>query len=152
MSVLLDVNVLVALLDPGHVFHDVAHDWFGSRETSWATCPVTENGTIRVISHPRYPNSTGTASAAAELVSGLCELPGHVFWPDAVSLLDPEVCDVGHLTTSGQVTDSYLLALAVANSGSLATFDKRLVTSAIRGADDALRVLGGTGSPRLSGA
>ena len=74
--------------------------------------------------------SPKTGSAAAELVSRLRGLAGHVFWPDAVSLLDPEVCDVDHLTTSGQVTDSYLLALAVANSGSLATFDKRLVTSA----------------------
>lgn len=143
MTVLLDVNVLVALLDPGHIFHDVAHDWFGSRETSWATCPVTENGTIRVISHPRYPNSTGSASAAAELVSGLCELPGHVFWPDSVSLLDPDLCNIDQLTTSAQVTDSYLLALAVANSGGLATFDKRIVTSAIPRAEGTPLVLGG---------
>jgi hypothetical protein len=142
VTALLDVNVLVALLDPRHVFHDVAHDWFGSRTDDWATCPVTENGTIRVISHPRYPNSTGTASSAAELVVRLCELPGHVFWADAVSLVDPAVCDISRLTTSGQVTDSYLLALAVANSGRLATFDNRLVTSAVRGGDEALIVLG----------
>lgn len=142
MTALLDVNVLVALLDPRHVFHDVAHDWFGSRTDDWATCPITENGTIRVISHPRYPNSTGTASSAAELVSRLRGLPGHVFWADAVSLVDRAVCDTSRLTTAGQVTDSYLLALAVANSGRLATFDQRLVTSAVRGGDEAVIVLG----------
>ncbi|HQR80525.1 MAG TPA: PIN domain-containing protein [Actinomycetota bacterium] len=142
MTALLDVNVLVALLDPRHVFHDVAHHWFGSRTDDWATCPITENGTIRVISHPRYPNSTGTASSAAELVSRLRGLPGHVFWADAVSLVDRAVCDTSRLTTSGQVTDSYLLALAVANSGRLATFDQRLVTSAVRGGDEAVIVLG----------
>lgn len=146
MTVLLDVNVLVALLDPGHVFHDVAHAWFGVRETSWATCPMTENGTIRVISSPRYPNTTGTASAAADLVAGLCEIPGHVFWPDSVSLLDSEVCQKDRLATSGQVTASYLLALAVANSGRLATFDKQVATSAITGGDRAVFVLGGSTS------
>ncbi|MCU0279895.1 MAG: PIN domain-containing protein [Candidatus Nanopelagicales bacterium] len=141
MTALPDVNVLVALLDPGHEFHDVAHRWFGKRTTAWATCPLTENGTIRVISHPRYPNSTGTASAAADLVRRLCELPGHVFWPDAVSLLDPEICDLDRLTSSGQVTDSYLLALAVSHAGSLVTFDKRLVTMAIPGGDTVVSVL-----------
>ena len=148
MSALLDVNVLVALLDPAHVFHDVAHDWFGAREDSWATCPITENGTIRVISNPRYPNTTGTASAAAELMAGLRELPGHVFWADSVSLLDPAVCNVDSLVTSAQVTDAYLLALAVANSGRLATFDKRMVTSGIPGGDRAVLTLGGTRTSR----
>lgn len=142
MSVLPDVNVLIALLDPRHVFHDVAHEWFGALETSWATCPLTENGTIRVISNPRYPNTTGTASAAADLVARLCELPGHVFWVDSVSLLSPGVCRIDRLTTSGHVTDCYLLALAVANSGRLATFDKRIVTSTIPGGDSALLALG----------
>lgn len=143
MSVLLDVNVLIALVDPGHVFHDVAHEWFGSRATNWATCPVTENGSIRVISNPRYPNSTGTASVAAELIRGLCDLPGHEFWPDSVSLLHPGVCDIGRLTTAGQVTDTYLLALAVANSGRLATFDKRLAAGAVPGGEAAILPLGG---------
>lgn len=142
MSVLLDVNVLVALIDPGHVFHDVAHEWFGARKTSWATCPLTENGIIRVISNPRYPNAIGTTAEAARLVRGLCALPGHEFWPDSMSLLSPEVCDLSRLTTSGQVSDSYLLALTVANGGRLATFDQRLVTAAIPGSDGVVMTLG----------
>lgn len=142
MSALLDVNVLVALVDPGHVFHDVAHEWFGSRSANWATCPITENGAIRVISNPRYPNAVGAAFEAAELMKELCSLPGHEFWPDAVSLLSPDICHSKRLTASGQVTDSYLLALAVANSGRLATFDKRLVTSAIPGGRSAVLLLG----------
>lgn len=145
MIALLDVNVLIALLDPGHVFHDVAHEWFGARETAWATCPLTENGAVRVISHPRYPNTTGAASAAADIMTELCALPGHVFWPDSVSLLDSELVNTNRLTASKQVTDSYLLALAVANSGRLATFDKRLPTSAITGGEAAVLVLGGPG-------
>jgi len=114
----------------------------GARKTSWATCPLTENGAVRVVSNPRYPNTTGTASAAADLVGGLCGLLGHVFWPDSVSLLDPDVCQIGYLTASGQVTDSHLLALAVANSGRLATFDRRIVTSAVPAGDRAVLVLG----------
>ena len=148
MTVLLDVNVLVALLDPRHVFHDVAHDWFGARTDQWATCPITENGVIRVISHPRYPNTTGTPAAAADLVSQLRGLPGHVFWPDSVSLLDDAVCDRQQLSASGHLTDAYLIALAVANSGQIATFDRRLVASAIPGGEAAVKVLGGRAGQR----
>lgn len=142
MTSLLDVNVIVALLDPGHIFHDVAHQWFAARSDQWATCPTTENGTIRVISNPKYPNPTGSAGAAADLISTMCLLPGHVFWPDTVSLLHPGSCRKELLSSSRQVTDSYLLALAVANSGRLATFDRRIVTSAIPGADRAVLILG----------
>lgn len=142
MTVLLDVNVLVALIDPGHVFHDVAHDWFATRAGDWATCPLTENGVVRVISQPRYPNSTGTPATAIEIVRGLCALPGHVFWPDTVSLLDPHLLDSARLSASGQVTDSYLLALAIANSGRLATFDRRMAAAAIPGGESAVLVLG----------
>jgi uncharacterized protein len=129
---LLDINVLIALMDPGHVQHDHAHDWFSSKGSyAWATSPLTENGVLRIIGHPRYPNSPGTPAAAAELLASLRKLPGHAHWPDDISLLDPQHVNTARLLESSQVTDSYLLALARAHGGQLATFDQRLVTDAV---------------------
>lgn len=130
---LLDVNVLIALIDPTHIQHDVAHDWFSAQgQQAWATCPLTENGVLRIVGHARYPNSPGTPAAVAPLIKTLRALPGHRFWPDSISLLDDDKLDSTRLLTSGQVTDSYLLALACAQGGQLATFDRRLVTDAVR--------------------
>ena len=129
---LLDVNVLVALIDPAHVQHDRAHDWFAhSGKKAWATCPVTENGVLRVVGHPHYPNSPGAPAVVAELMTGLLALPGHEFWPDDVSIMDSNRVDHARLLNSAQVTDSYLLALAVAHGGHLATFDRKLVAGAV---------------------
>lgn len=142
MTFLLDVNVLIALIDPTHVGHGAAHAWFqreGSR--SWATCPMTENGVIRIVGHPNYPNSPGSPAAVAVIVSRLRALPGHKFWPDDISLVDNTYVDASHVLTSGQVTDSYLLALAVARQGRLATLDRRLSTKAVRGGKAALHLL-----------
>jgi hypothetical protein len=138
---LLDVNVLIALVDPAHVQHDAAHDWFDRHaRAAWATCPVTENGLLRIVGHPRYPNSPGTPAAVAELLAGLRALPGHSFWPDDISLLDARI-DSTRLLHPAQVTDSYLLALALAHGGQLATFDRRLVVDAVQGGAQALCVL-----------
>ena len=143
MTYLLDVNVLIALIDPAHVQHDAAHDWFAKQgKKSWATCPLTENGVMRIVGHARYPNSPGTPAAVAQLMTGLCELPGHVFWPDDISLLDTKILDASRLLSSAQVTDSYLLVLAIAHDGKLATFDRRLVVDAVRGGKKGLQLIG----------
>jgi toxin-antitoxin system PIN domain toxin len=140
---LLDVNVLIALLDPAHVQHDQAHEWFAEEGAqAWASCPLTQNGLLRIVGHPRYPGSPGSPAAVAHLAAGLFSLPGHEFWPDDVSLLDAALVDATRLLTSAQVTDSYLLALARAHGGRLATLDRRLVASAVRGGGEALRVIG----------
>lgn len=139
---LLDVNVLVALIDPVHVQHDAAHRWFaGGARNSWATCPLTENGVIRIVGHPRYPNSPGPPSAVVPLVTGLRALSGHVFWPDDITLLDTKKFVPTRLLNSNQVTDTYLLGLAKARRGQLATFDRRLLTNAAIGGGDALHVI-----------
>ncbi|HWE06081.1 MAG TPA: TA system VapC family ribonuclease toxin [Rhizomicrobium sp.] len=131
---LLDVNVLVALIDPSHIHHDGAHEWFAAEgQSAWATCPLVENGVLRVVGHPRYPNSPGSPAAVAQMLRIMCELPGHVFWPDDVSVLDAAALDTGRLLASSQVTDTYLLALARAHNGKLASFDRRLVVDAITG-------------------
>ncbi len=141
---LLDVNVLVALIDPAHIQHDLAHQWFAALgKHAWTTCPLTENGVLRIVGDTRYPNSPNTPAAVAELLSGMLALPGHLFWADDISLLNPQKLDTARLLNSGQVTDSYLLALACAHGGQLATFDRRLVTDAVRGGAQALHVIQG---------
>lgn len=142
MTFLLDVNVLIALIDPGHVAHDAAHDWFGREgNQSWATCPLTENGVVRIVGNPRYPNSPGSPAVAAEILSAMRTLDGHVFWPDDISLFNSVDVDPARILTSAQVTDTYLLALAKSKGGMLATFDRRLSAAAIRNGKSALHVI-----------
>ncbi|TAL75226.1 MAG: VapC toxin family PIN domain ribonuclease [Rhodanobacter sp.] len=138
---LLDVNVLLALLDPTHPHHAPAHAWFATARASRASCNLTENGALHNMSHPRYGNAVATTAIAADLLAELCSQPGHVYWPADLSLLDSPLIDRSRLLTSEQVTDTWLLALAVQRGGKLATFDKRLVTSAVQGGDAALQVI-----------
>jgi toxin-antitoxin system PIN domain toxin len=139
---LLDVNVMIALIDPAHVQHDRAHDWFSATgRHAWATCPLTENGVLRIVGHARYPSSPGTPAAVAELVAILRGLGGHEHWPDDVSLFDGQLVDTARLLDSAQVTDTYLLALARAHGGKLATFDRHLVTDAVVNGASALHLI-----------
>ncbi|MGN6374723.1 MAG: TA system VapC family ribonuclease toxin [Sphingomonas sp.] len=144
MTFLLDVNVLIALIDPAHVGHDAAHLWLerdGRRD--WATCPITQNGVVRIVGHPRYPNTPGSAAEAAAIVASLCALEGHSFWSDDISLFGNDRVDPSEIRTPAQVTDSYLLALAAAHGGKLATFDRKLSVRAVRGGRKSLHVIGG---------
>ncbi len=142
MSFLLDVNVIIALVDPFHVFHDRAHDWFERKSRQgWATCPLSENGAIRIMGHRRYLEGPGSPARAADLVRGLRETPNHRFWPDSISLLDDSSVLIEMVVHSAQVTDTYLLALAVHNRGALATFDRKLSTAAVTGGGEGLHVI-----------
>lgn len=121
MTFLLDVNVLIALIDPAHIGHDAAHRWFDAEgKDAWATCPITENGVIRIVGNPNYPNTPGSTAVVAEIIARIRALPGHIFWPDDISLVDADHVDAGEVLTSAQVTDTYLLASAVAHGGKLA--------------------------------
>lgn len=132
MIYLLDVNVLVALIDPAHVAHDDAHDWFGAEgHLGWATCPITENGVLRILGNPKYPNSPGSPAAVAGILRQLRGLVGHVFWAEDFSLVDADQVNADRVLTTGQVTDTYLLALAARQGGRLATFDRRLSVDAV---------------------
>ena len=129
---LLDVNVLIALVDSAHVQHDDAHAWFSRvGKRNFATCPITENGLLRIVGHPKYPNSPGPPSAVANLLTAFRELPGHHFWPDNISVADSTHVEVGLLSNHSRVTDSYLLALARAYEGRLATMDRKLAPDAV---------------------
>jgi hypothetical protein len=139
---LLDVNVLIALLDPAHVHHGDAHDWFSTKgRKAWATCPLTENSVLRILGDHRYPNSPGNPAAVARLLAEFFSLPGHVFWPDDITILDRQKFDPSRLLTSHQVTDSYLLALAHAHRGQLATLDRRLIPDAVKSGPESLHLI-----------
>lgn len=134
MRALLDVNVLIALLDAGHVMHDRAMSWL-AREIrhGWASCPIVENGVVRIMSQPAYPASR-PAAVVAERLAEACASPDHAFWPEDVSLLAPGLIDWNRVLGHRQVTDAYLLALAVRNQGRLVTFDRRISPDAVTGA------------------
>jgi toxin-antitoxin system PIN domain toxin len=134
---LLDINVLLALLDRDHVDHVLARDWL-DREIAagWASCAITQNGAVRVMSQPRYPSPVAPA-VVADLLERACATPHHEFWSCEISLLDPRVVDRRRLHGPRQVTDAYLLALAVRRGGRFVTFDQAVVTSAVPGATGA---------------
>jgi len=131
MRALLDVNVLIALLDASHAHHDAATKWIGKNiESGWASCPITQNGTIRILSQPAYPNSVSTVEAAARLREAVSTIY-HEFWADDVSMLDDGTFNWSVLLNARQLTDAYLLSLAVKNKGCFVTFDRGITLSAV---------------------
>jgi toxin-antitoxin system PIN domain toxin len=131
---LLDVNVLVALFDPDHIHHETAHDWFSdARSEGWSTCPMTENGLIRVLANPRYGSPPSTLPSLVNRLKKFRSSGDHEFWEDDLSL-----CDAAFNTAStrghGQLTDVYLLGLAHRRGGRLATFDRSIPLAAVTGA------------------
>ncbi len=134
MIALLDVNVLVALFDAAHVHHPLAQAWLGAhRSLGWATCPITENGCVRVLSQPRYPGALPVAEVTRRLRSATSS-EDHTFWPDSISVCDPRLFAHDQVLSPKPLTDVYLLALAVANGGRLVTFDRTISLSAAHGA------------------
>jgi uncharacterized protein len=137
MRALLDVNVLLALFDQAHIHHSRARHWFSSRAgEGWASCPLTQNGFIRIISQPRYPQPI-TTTRAFGLLDAATATDLHEFWPADITLLDRSVVDRSRIHGPRQLTDLYLLALAVNKGGCLATFDDAIALSAVPGADPA---------------
>ena len=139
---LLDVNVLIALIDPRHVHHEPSHRWFQAHGCDgWATCPLTQNALLRILGNPRYPNSPGGPAVGMSLLQGLLAHPAHVFWSDALSWDAAGVFMGDGLLHHGQITDTYLLALAVHHQGTLVSFDARLSSKAVCGGSQALQLI-----------
>ncbi|HEX6973824.1 MAG TPA: TA system VapC family ribonuclease toxin [Vicinamibacterales bacterium] len=137
---LLDVNVLIALFDPTHVHHEPAHDWFAdNRSRGWATCPLTENAFVRILSRPLPGRPVERPAILAGHLRALCGAADHLFWPDTISLLDPDRFELSG-APQRELTDIYLAALASAHGGVLATFDASIFVAAAPGAD--LEVIG----------
>ena len=140
MSVgLLDVNMLIALSWPSHLHHRVAQAWFSKPAAKgWATCPLTQCAFVRISSNPKIIPDAVTPAEAFELLRQIVAQEHHTFWPDDIGVLEadmPKSLVVGHR----QITDAYLLGLALRHGGRLVTLDKGILTlvpseSACRGA------------------
>ena len=134
MRALLDVNVLIALLDSDHLHHAAAATWLKENiRTGWASCPLTQNGCIRIMSQTGYPNAL-PAAAIAERLAAATATTHHVFWPDAISMLDAGRIAWNAVLGARQVTDVYLLTLAVQQGGRLVTLDRAVPLKAVPGA------------------
>jgi predicted nucleic acid-binding protein len=138
---LLDVNTLLAFHDPERVPSTPAHRWFETLRTSdtWATCPITENAFVRIASGPNYPGLAGDVSAMTAILQRSCSRGNHRFWTSDITIRD--VLRPGAVITYAQVTDVYLLGLAVGKGGKLATFDRRIPASAVVGGPEALEII-----------
>jgi uncharacterized protein len=134
MISLLDINVLIALIDSAHPFHRTATNWAHSHaSTGWASCPLTQNGCIRILSQPNYKQPVLIQQALRTLHT-LCQSPFHHFWADDLSLLSTDAFDHNKIHGHRQITDVYLLGLAVKNQGRLVTLDGQIPLSAVKGA------------------
>ncbi|MCD8536245.1 MAG: PIN domain-containing protein [Burkholderiaceae bacterium] len=126
MRALLDVNVLIALLDASHIHHRRASAWLESEiKHGWASCPLTQNGCLRIMSQPSYPQGLNVSLVAERLAQATDHL-AHRFIPDDYSLLDAEFLDWSRLLGHRQITDAYLLGLAVNHGCRFVSFDARI--------------------------
>jgi predicted nucleic acid-binding protein len=138
-----DVNTLLALLDPMHVHHEAAHQWYASQSPMQIVlCSHVENGVIRVASQPKYPNYLGTGARVREALGNFARQLKTRSCDREVSLLNDGVLVKPELLTPSSVTDLYLLALASVNGIRLATFDQKIPAHAIAGGVDALEIIG----------
>jgi toxin-antitoxin system PIN domain toxin len=134
MRALLDVNVLIALLDADHASHRTALTWFGKNASDgWASCPIAQNGCVRIMSHPGYPNAHPVREIVERLRAATTDA-SHSFWAESESFLNEDLVDTTRVHGPRQITDVYLLALAVANRGRLVTFDSSIAVGAVKGA------------------
>lgn len=132
---LLDVNVWIALLDDAHQFSDLANEFIAHPSTRIATCPLVENGVIRVMAMPAYSRGGGLPIAVVRArLQQACRELDHAFWADDVSLRDDTLVDFTRVQGHQQLSDLYLLALAVRHGGRLVTFDRAVALSSVRGA------------------
>jgi toxin-antitoxin system PIN domain toxin len=132
MRALLDINVLLALFDADHIHHTLARDWLGAHiGAGWASCPITQNGFVRIVCQPAYPKPLPPASAIA-LLREATSMPHHAFWSDDASILDDARIDASRIHGPRQLTDVYLLALAQWHGGRFVTFDRGVPVGALR--------------------
>jgi hypothetical protein len=135
MRALLDVSVLLPLFDAGHIHHQAARGWYtANAKAGWASCPLTQNGFVRIVCQPKYPRPARMLDALAVLRQQIGEAD-HELWPDDVSITDEALFDPAFILGPSQIADVYLLGLAVKNGGRLVTFDRGIPVKAVRGAE-----------------
>ncbi len=135
MRALLDVNVWVALFDDAHQFSAQAYAFIETPGVQIATCPLTENGVVRVLSLPSYSRRGGLSiQRVRQRLQEACAALDHAYWPDDLSLRDDRHFNFNRVQGHNQITDLYLLALAVARGGRLASFDPSIALGSVQGA------------------
>ena len=133
LGALFDVNALIALVDPHHTSHSTMHRWFaGHAGHGWSTCPLVENGLVRVLSQPSYRGGQRTPATVITLLRALTASPHYQFWRDDVSLSDATLFNPDYIIGARQVTDAYLLGLAARHGGQVVSFDRSMPWQAIR--------------------
>ena len=122
-----DLNVLVAAAWPNHLHHPVARRWFMEQASQgWATCPVTQSGFLRLSSNPRIVEDAVSPQEARRLLQRMIRFGDHSFWPDDLGWTGEWDLPLSLLTGHRQITDAYLLGLAVLHGGRLVTLDHTL--------------------------
>jgi uncharacterized protein len=143
---LLDTNILLALAWPNHLHHAEVTRWFSRKAvTRFRTCPITETGFVRISSNPSFSSAAVLPGEAIVILERITGLPGHGFWPDNLPLSDAFAA-YPILGSYRQITDGYLLSLAVAHDGILATLD-RGITALARGFPERLELVADTDLP-----
>jgi uncharacterized protein len=126
---LLDANVLIALAWPTHSAHERVQRWFSrNAKQGWATCPFTECAFVGIVSNPAFSPNFLTLPEAIRLLTLNVNHPGHRFWADDLPFEDAVHHFRGRLVGHNQITDGYLLGLALHKQGRLATLDESLAT------------------------
>jgi toxin-antitoxin system PIN domain toxin len=119
------VNVLIALLEPGHGFFQKAQQWFrSSGKDNWGVCPLTEIGFVRITTNPSFFPGPRTHEEATSILAKLADRPGYRYWPITESWTSLTSAFADRITGHQQVTDAYLLGLAIKENGVLVTFDR----------------------------
>ncbi len=132
MRALLDINVLLALLDRDHIQHEQGRRWFQQQvHHGWASCAVTQNGFIRILSQPSYPGPVATLQATRLLATATSTVH-HEYWGSEVSILDETIFNHSRIHGPRQLTDVYLLGLAAHHCGRLVTFDRTIALASVR--------------------
>lgn len=136
MTSLLDVNALISLLDANHVYHAAITGWMGQNDGHWATCPITQNGYLRIVTQASYPNAINMKQAIRTLSRAVSDAD-HEFLSDDISLLNPQLVAHQHIQGPKQLTDIYLLSLSVSRGARLVTFDDGVPSAAVPQATNA---------------
>lgn len=135
MRYLLNINVLIALMDPNHTFHQLTHAWWNQDGRPWASCPITETGFIRIMTSTAYSkNSQLSVAYVKTLLSVFVLNTNHAFWPDHLSLRDEQEFKHTSILSSKHLTDLYLLAIATKNNATLVTFNQNISLSPVTSA------------------
>jgi len=135
LRALLDTSVLIALLDANHVHHRLCTQWLATHTAGWASCPITLNGCVRILSQAAYPNRLPMHTVVAVLQQAMRH-PMHEFWADGINPLNTDAIDWQPVLRPADITDAYLLSLAVQHQACLVTLDQGIAVKWATGAEN----------------